>query len=77
MTVLENQMEIDREKNKLGSYYEGAKKAIAAIPKIKPYKIDMPIKAKKQYLDLNSDLPEPPVIVKEGIIESALNITDF
>jgi len=30
MTVLENQMEIDREKNKLGSYYEGAKKAIAA-----------------------------------------------
>jgi D-amino peptidase len=57
--------------------YEGAKNAVAAIPKVKPYKIDMPIQAKKQYLDLNSDLPEPPVIIKEGIIESALEITNF
>lgn len=57
--------------------YEGAKRAVTAISKMKPYKIDMPIQAKKQYLDLNSDLTEPPVIVKEGIIEEALNVTDF
>jgi D-amino peptidase len=57
--------------------YEGAKRAVAAISKIKPYKIRMPIEARKEYLDLNSDLPEPPVIVKEGMIESALEITNF
>lgn len=57
--------------------YEGAKKAIASLPNAKPYVIDLPIKAKKQYLDLNSDLPEPPVVVEEGIIEEALNVTDF
>jgi len=57
--------------------YEGAKKAVAAINTMKPYTVEMPIQAKKQYLDLNSDLPEPPVVVKEGIIESAQYITDF
>ena len=57
--------------------YDGAKNAIASLPNAKPYVIDLPIKAKKQYLDLNTDLPEPPVIVKEGIIEKALNVTDF
>jgi len=57
--------------------YEGAKKAIATLQNAKPYAIDLPIKAKKQYLDLNSDLPEPPLVVKEGTIEKALNITDF
>lgn len=57
--------------------YDGAKKAIADISLAKPYIIDLPINAKKEYLDLNSDLPEPPVVVKEGIIEKALNVTDF
>jgi D-amino peptidase len=57
--------------------YEGAKRAIAAIPNAKPYVIDLPIKAKKQYLDLSTDLPEPPVVIKEGTIKKALNVTDF
>ena len=57
--------------------YEGAKKAIANISLAKPYKIDLPIHAKKEYLDLSSDLPDPPLVVKEGIIEKALNVTDF
>jgi D-amino peptidase len=57
--------------------YEGAIRAIATLPNAKPYLIDLPIEAKKQYLDLNTDLPEPPVIIKEGTIESLLNITDF
>ena len=37
--------------------YEGAKQAMAAIPKCKPYRLDLPIKAKKQYLDAGA--PEP------------------
>ncbi len=57
--------------------YEGAKQAVGYISNAKPYVIDLPIKAKKEYLDLSSDLPEPPVITKEGVIESALNVTDF
>lgn len=57
--------------------YTGAVRAMSLIGKAEPYRIEMPIQAKKQYLDLNADLPEPPVIVKEGTIEDILNITDF
>jgi len=56
--------------------YEGAKKAIAAIPKCKPYVLPMPIKAKMQYLDLNPNLPEPKLITKEWIIEDARRLFD-
>ncbi|MCE5347338.1 MAG: M55 family metallopeptidase [Bacteroidales bacterium] len=54
--------------------YEGAKKAIAAIPKCKPYNVETPIKAKLQYLDLNPSLPEPKLITKEWIIPDALHL---
>jgi D-amino peptidase len=54
--------------------YEGAKKAIAAIPKCKPYIVEVPIKAKMQYLDLNQSLPEPKLITKEWIIPDALHL---
>lgn len=57
--------------------YMGAIRAVAYISHAKPYKLDLPIKARKQYLDLNSGEPEPPVIVKEGTIEEAQHITDF
>jgi len=57
--------------------YEGAKKAIAAIPECKPYLLELPIQAKKQYLDLDPSLPEPVLVTKEGTIEEALYITDF
>jgi D-amino peptidase len=50
------------------SLYEGAKKAIAAIPKCKPYIIETPIKAKMQNLDLDPRLPEPKLITREWII---------
>jgi len=33
--------------------YEGAKRAMAAIPDCKPYRLELPIKAKKQYLTLD------------------------
>jgi hypothetical protein len=34
--------------------YEGAKRAMAAIPDCKPYKLELPIKAKKESLLQNS-----------------------
>jgi D-amino peptidase len=55
--------------------YEGAKRAVAAIPRCKPYKLDLPIKAKKQYLIL--DGPQPKLVTKEGIIPDGLHILDF
>lgn len=57
--------------------YEGAKRAIAAIPGCKPYLLELPIKAKKQYLDLNPSLPKPTLVTKEGIIQDALHILDL
>ncbi|MFC2123467.1 M55 family metallopeptidase [Bacteroidota bacterium] len=69
--------------------YEGAKQAIAAIPKCKPYIIETPIKAKKIYLDPSPstieylskyripDYWESKLVTKEGIIEDVLHITDF
>ena len=60
----------------LKALYEGAKKAIAAIPKCKPYILAAPIKAKMEYLDLHSGLPEPKLITKEWTIPDALHLFD-
>ena len=69
--------------------YEGAKKAIAAIPNCKPYVLEMPIKAKKLYPDPYIPMEEylskkhipgywdSRMKTKEGIIEDVLNITKF
>ena len=54
--------------------YEGAKRAVAAIPKCKPYIIEVPIKAKMQYLDLDPSLPKPKLITKEWNIPDALQL---
>ena len=54
--------------------YDGARKAIAAIPKCKPYITEMPIKARMQYLDLKAGLPEPKVVVREWTIPDALHL---
>lgn len=51
--------------------YEGAKKAIAAIPKCKPYIIELPINAKMTYLDLDPKLPEPKLMTREWTITDA------
>ncbi len=56
--------------------YEGARKAISAIPKCKPYVIQTPIKAKMEYLDLNPALPQPKLITKEWTIETAIQLLD-
>jgi len=58
------------------SLYEGGKRAVAAIPKCKPYRLDLPIKAKKQYLLLDGS-PKPKLVTKEGTIPDAFHILDF
>lgn len=59
--------------------YEGAKRAIAAIPRCKPYRVSFPIKAKKQWLVPVPNQPNQPpkLTVKEGLIEDPLRILGF
>lgn len=57
--------------------YEGAKKAIAVIPKCKPYKLDFPVKAKKQQLVREKDSSEPKLVTVEKVIEHPLKILDL
>jgi len=57
--------------------YEGAKQAISVISKIKPYKLDFPVKAKKQYLQKVPNSSETKLITKEKIIEHPLEILDI
>jgi len=57
--------------------YAGAKQAVAAIPKCKPYRFDLPIRAKKQYLILGDPGSKPKLMTKEGTIQDALHILDF
>ncbi len=54
--------------------YEGAKKAIAAIPKCKPYIVEAPIKAKMEWLDLDPSLPKPVLKTREWTIPDALHL---
>jgi D-amino peptidase len=56
--------------------YEGAKKAIAAIPNCKPYIVSIPIKARMEYLDLDPSQPKPRLVGKEWIIPTALQLLD-
>jgi len=56
--------------------YAGAKRAMAVIPNCKPYKLELPIKAKKQYLILDGSA-KPKLATKEGTIPDALHLMDF
>lgn len=69
--------------------YEGAKRAMAAIPLCKPYTLKTPIKVKKmflspsptmeEYLSKKSipDYWEPKLQTKEGTVEDAFHLLDF
>jgi D-amino peptidase len=57
--------------------YEGARQAMTVISRCKPYRLETPIRAKMQYLDLNSGLPEPKVVVVEAVVPDGLHILDF
>lgn len=56
--------------------YEGARRAMKAIPGCKPYRLDLPIKAKKQYLVFDGS-SKPKLVTKEGTIPDQLHILDF
>ncbi|MHC1765977.1 MAG: M55 family metallopeptidase [Verrucomicrobiia bacterium] len=53
--------------------HEGAKRAMGVIGKCRPYKLDLPIQARKEYLSFE-DPKQPKLNVKEGTIPDALHI---
>ncbi len=57
--------------------YEGAKKAMEVIPYCKPYKMDLPIKGKLQYLKRLTDKSEPEIITKEAVFYDPRDILKF
>lgn len=54
--------------------HRGAKRAMSVIHKCQPYRLDLPIKAKKEYLDGGSP---PKRVINEGTIPDALHLLDF
>ncbi len=57
--------------------FEGARRAMAALPQCVPYRIAVPIAAKKEYLEPDPQGGPPRRVTKEGTIPDALHIFDF
>jgi D-amino peptidase len=57
--------------------YEGAKRAVAAIPQCKPYKLSLPIHAKKEYLVFDDPNKPGRKVTKEGTIDDILKLLDL
>jgi D-amino peptidase len=57
--------------------YEGAKRAVAAIPRCKPYKLSLPIQAKKEYLVFDDPAKTGRKVTKEGTIDDVLKLLDL
>lgn len=57
--------------------YEGAKRAVAAIPKCKPYRLSLPIQAKKQHLVFDTPGGKGRVVTKEGTITDVMKLLEF
>ena len=57
--------------------YEGAKRAVAAISQCKPFKLQLPIQAKKQWLSFDAQHPKGTLKTKEGVIPDMLHILDL
>jgi D-amino peptidase len=57
--------------------YKGAKESMKVLSQCTPYKMDMPIKGKLQYLDLKSDPENPGIITREAVFQDARNIVKF
>jgi len=56
--------------------YEGAKHAMSGIKRCQPYRLQLPIQARKQYLVLDGS-EKPRLVTKEGSIPDALHLLDF
>jgi len=57
--------------------YEGAKRAISALGHCKPYKLTLPIQAKKEYLVFEEPGKPGRKVTKEGTIEDVLKLLAF
>lgn len=57
--------------------YDGAKRAMAAIGKCKPYILTPPLKAKKQYLVQDPPSAPPKLVTKEGEVTNVLQLLRF
>jgi len=56
---------------------DGAMRAVAAIGQCKPYKLSLPIKAKKEYLVFDDPSKPGHKVTKDGTIEDVLKLTNF
>jgi D-amino peptidase len=57
--------------------YEGAKQAVAAIGRCRPYKLALPIQAKKEYLVFDDPAKKGRLVTKEGTLDDVLKLTSF
>jgi len=57
--------------------YDGAKQAMKVISKNKPYQLDFPVNAKKEFIGKDAETGEQKVITKEKSIEHPLHILDI
>jgi D-amino peptidase len=55
---------------------QGAQRAMAVIPRAQPYRLTLPITAKKQYL-VFEEAAKPRLVTKEGTITDVLRLLDF
>jgi D-amino peptidase len=56
--------------------YEGARKAMSAIGKCKPYILKTPIKAKMEYLVNEPSYTKPRLVTREWTIPTAIQLLD-
>lgn len=57
--------------------YEGARRAMAAIGKCQPYKLSLPVQAKKEWLVFDDPAGPGRRVTKEGTIEDVLKLLEF
>ncbi|MBP7051785.1 MAG: M55 family metallopeptidase [Phycisphaerae bacterium] len=57
--------------------YEGARRAMAAIGECQPYKLSLPIQAKKEWLVFDKADEPGRRVTKEGTIEDVLKLLEF
>ena len=57
--------------------YEGAKRAMSAIGQCQPYRLSVPIQAKKQYLIFDAQTGPGRLTTKEGTIDDVLKLYEF
>ncbi|MBN1670485.1 MAG: M55 family metallopeptidase [Kiritimatiellae bacterium] len=57
--------------------FEGARRALAALPDCKPYRLKMPIKAKREWIEHVERPSETRVVVREATLRDLSRLTGF